>query len=339
MRFSKSFAVALAVSTIMSAGIAQKASAETSEVRIARQYGIIYLPLMIMEHDKLFEKHAKEAGLKNPVAKFMQLGGTAIMNDALLSGSLDFASVGAPALAKIWDKTHGTPQEVKGMAAISSMPMLLNTRDPNVHSIRDFTEKNKIAMNAVKVSIYAMVLQMAAAKEFGAANYNKLDAYTVSLPHPEATQALLSGVSEIDSHFTAPPYAYQELARPGVHTVLNARDVVGRHGSIVLVVSTTRFRNANPKAYKAMFSAYMEAMDIIRRNKEYAAKIYLEMTKSKESMETVLKMLNDEDTSFDAAPKGTMTYVDFMHQVGLLKSKPASWKDLFFPEVHGMPGS
>jgi NitT/TauT family transport system substrate-binding protein len=28
-----------------------------------------------------------------------------------------------------------------------------------------------------------------------------------------------------------------------------------------------------------------------------------------------------------------------MHAVGSIKIKPASWKDLFFPEVHGLPGS
>ena len=39
------------------------AFAELKEVRIAKQYGISYLPLMLMEADQLFEKKAKEAGL------------------------------------------------------------------------------------------------------------------------------------------------------------------------------------------------------------------------------------------------------------------------------------
>jgi NitT/TauT family transport system substrate-binding protein len=339
MKHKRSKLAALLIAFFMTANMTKAALAEVSEVTIARQYGIIYLPLMLMEHDKLFEKYAKKEGLEGASAKFIQLGGTAIMNDALLSGTLDFASVGAPALAKLWDKTKGTQYEVKGVAAISSMPMLLNTRDPTVHSIRDFTEKNKIAMNAVKVSIYAIVLQMAAAKEFGDKNYDKLDAFTVSLPHPEATRALLSGVGGIDSHFTAPPYSSQELAQPGIHTVLSSGEVVGRHGSIVLLVSTSRFREQNPKAYKAMFAAYSEAIDLLNRDKENAAKIYLQMTKSKESMEAVLNMLNDKETEFTVTPNGTMNYVDFMYKIGLIKNLPVSWKDLFFPEVHQLPGN
>ena len=39
------------------------------------------------------------------------------------------------------------------------------------------------------------------------------------------------------------------------------------------------------------------------------------------------------------APVNVMKVVDFMHDVGRIKKKPASWKDLFFPEVHGLNSS
>jgi NitT/TauT family transport system substrate-binding protein len=38
-------------------------AAEVGEVRLATAHGIGYLPLIVMEHHKLFEKHAKAAGL------------------------------------------------------------------------------------------------------------------------------------------------------------------------------------------------------------------------------------------------------------------------------------
>ena len=38
-------------------------SAEVNEVQVAQQYGVSFLPLMLMERDKLVEKHAKAAGL------------------------------------------------------------------------------------------------------------------------------------------------------------------------------------------------------------------------------------------------------------------------------------
>ena len=40
-----------------------KVRAEVSEVRLSRGYGILYLPLYVIEHNKLIEKHAKTAGL------------------------------------------------------------------------------------------------------------------------------------------------------------------------------------------------------------------------------------------------------------------------------------
>src|SRR5689334_659828 len=41
------------------------ARAEVSEVRIVRQFGIHYLPLVIMEHEKLIEKAAAADGQKD----------------------------------------------------------------------------------------------------------------------------------------------------------------------------------------------------------------------------------------------------------------------------------
>jgi NitT/TauT family transport system substrate-binding protein len=39
------------------------------------------------------------------------------------------------------------------------------------------------------------------------------------------------------------------------------------------------------------------------------------------------------------APESTVKYAEFMHAVGTIKVKPTSWKDLFFSEVHALPGS
>jgi NitT/TauT family transport system substrate-binding protein len=38
-------------------------------------------------------------------------------------------------------------------------------------------------------------------------------------------------------------------------------------------------------------------------------------------------------------PKSITTYTDFMAKVGSLKTKPASWKEMFFPNAHTLPGS
>ena len=320
-------------------GVALFAQAETGEIRLAQQYGISYLPLMLMEQNKLLEKHAATKGLGEIKVTWAKFAGGNVMNDALLSGSLDFAAAGVAPATTLWAKTRGTPQEVKLVTAMNSMPMYLNTRNPNVKSIKDFTEKDKIALPAVKVSIQAVTLQMAAEKIYGEGNHNKLDAFTVTLAHPDAQAALLSGSSEITAHFTTPPFQYQQLEKPGIHTVLNSYDVLGGPATLNVIYATSKFREANPKSYQAFLAAFEEAIAIINKDKKTAAEFYLKYSKDKDTVQDILAMLNDPQIEFTQTPKNITKYADFLYRIGSIKQKPATWKDLFFPEIHALSGS
>lgn len=308
-------------------------AAAAEEVRIARQYGIAYLPLTIMEHDKLVEKYAAAAGLKDVSVKWSTFAGANVMNDALLSNSLDFAAVGTTVLPLMWSKTKGTPNEIKGVCAIASAPHLLNTNNPKVKSIRDFTKHDRIALPAAKVSIQAVELQMAASQAFGQKNYARLDPLTVTQSHPDAMAALLSGASVIDAHFTWAPYSFLELKDPKVHTVLNSFDVLGGPTTTILVMTTKRFHDAHPKLYGAFLKAMREADETIHKNKPHAAKVYLEANKKSSSLADVEKMLDDPQIRYTIMPQRVEKFVTFMHTIGTLKEVPKSWKDLFFPEV------
>lgn len=59
----------------------------------------------------------------------------------------------------------------------------------------------------------------------------------------------------------------------------------------------------------------------------------------KETVDNVVEMLNDPKVEFSPTPKGIMAFADFMHGTGAIKTKPASWKDAFIPELHGAPGN
>ena len=169
------------------------------------------------------------------------------MNDALLSSSLQFASGGVGPLVTLWAKTRGN-LDVKAVSAINSMPLYLTTRNPDVKTLKDFTAKDKIALPAVKVSIQAVTLQMAAEKAFGEGQQYKLDPLTVSMSHPDAQTALLSGQSEITAHFGSPPFQYQQLERPGIHRVLNSYDVLGGPATFNTVWTTSKFRIGESEA-------------------------------------------------------------------------------------------
>ena len=318
--------------------ISLAAQAEVGELKVAEQYGISYLPIMVMEDQKLVEKQAKALGIPDLKVSYVKLAAGNAMNDALLSGTLHFASGGVAPLITLWSRTQGT-LDVKAAGALNSMPLYLNTRNPAVRTIKDFTEKDKIALPAVKVSIQAVTLQMAAEKAFGAGNQNKLDTLTVSMAHPDGQAALLSGQSEVDAQFSSPPFQYQQLAKPGIHTVLNSYDVLGGPATFNLVWTTGKFHNENPKTYEAFVRALDEAIGIINRDHKAAAVLYLRLAKDKDSVQDILAMLDDPQIEFTMTPKNIMKYVDFMAKTGAIKIKPASWKDMFFSNAQNLPGS
>src|SRR3954469_8014779 len=133
--FGSFFRIALTVIAVAATSLAR---AEMSEINVAQQYGIGYLSLMIMEDQKLIEKHAKANGVDVKV-NWAKFAGGNVMNDALLSNSLQFASGGVGPMVTMWAKTRGN-LDVKGVAAINSMPLYLNTRNPKIKSLKDFTE-------------------------------------------------------------------------------------------------------------------------------------------------------------------------------------------------------
>jgi NitT/TauT family transport system substrate-binding protein len=315
------------------------AVAEVATVNIARQYGLGFLPLMVMEHDQLLEKHARALG-SDAKANWAQFGGPAAMNEALLSGSVDFIANGSPALLTMWARTRGTPQEVMGVASMTTLSMVLVAREPRLKALKDFTDDDRIAVTAIKVSIPSILMQMVAARDLGLANYQRYEQICVSLPHPDAMVALLNRRSEIVAHFTSPPYIAAELKQPGMHKVLASEDVMGGPSSFSMLLGTSKFRRDNPKAFRALFDGYAEAVALINRDKPAAAKIYLALANDKRSTEQdILDQLNDPAIVFTMVPQKVMTFATFMADIGAIKARPAQWTDLFFPELHGQPGS
>ena len=317
---------------------AASAAAEVDELKMMSQFGIGYMQLTIMKHDKLVEKQLAKQGLPNTKVTWATMGAGAAANDALLSGSLHFAAGGTGPAIILWDRTRQN-LDVRGVAALSSMPNLLVSRNPNVKTIKDFTEKDRIAMAGAGSSVQTTYLQMAVAKEYGIDQYKKLNPLMVNLPHPEGLRALLSGSGDVTAQFTSPPFQNTALENPAVHTVLNSYDVMGGPNTFLMVWATKKFRDENPKTYRAVFDALKEANDSINADKRRAAQIYVQEGGGKENIDKLLKIMEDPQVRYTLAPDRILPYAQFMHEVGTLKNRPQSWKDLFFPEVHDLPGS
>lgn len=317
----------------------QGARAETNELRISRGFGIHYLALYVMEHQRLIEKHATAAGLGEIKVIWRAIDGGNVINDAMLAGALDIASTGVPGFLTLWSKAKGNPRaEIIGLGGAGSGSLWLNTRNPNIKTLADFSDKDRIAVPGIKTSFAAVVLQMAAAQAFGIENYAKLDTLTVGISHPDALAAMISGKSEINSHFCSPPFSYIEFDHPGIHRVVNSVDVTGKL-TVIMAFTTRAFHDANPNVTKAFVAALGEATAFIGKNKHEAARIYVELAKVKATEAEIVRMLDDPDTNYTLTPEGVMKYADFMGRAGTIRTKADSWKELFTPLVHDRPGS
>jgi NitT/TauT family transport system substrate-binding protein len=327
-------AAAIAVAII----VGSATIADAAEIRLAEQFSMGYLQFNIMKRDKLIEKYATQRGLKDFKVSWQRFNGPVAMNEALLSNSTDIVSGGVPGLITLWDKTQGTSFEVKGICALSSQPFLLNTANPNIKSIKDFGEGDRIGVPSIKVSVQAVVLQMAAAAAFGDENYAKLDPLTVSMSPPDATIAMLSGKGGVNSAFSVPPFQFQQLEQNNIHTVLTSFDVLGPH-SFTVAWTSARFRKDNPELYAAFLDAVKEATAIIAADPKGTAQSWIDDTGSKMSVETVTKVVVAPNVEWTMTPAATMKFAKFMRKVGTTKHEPASWKDMFFPEIAGLNGS
>src|SRR5436305_10405739 len=208
--------------------------AEIAEVTVAQQFGVSFLPLMLMERDGLIEKHAKAAGVEIKT-NWQKVAGPSVINDGLLSGNVHFGAVGAPSLVTLWSRTKSNVG-VKGVAAMTSYPLYFVTRNPDLKSLKDLSSKDKIAVPSVKISTQAIMLQMAAADLFGQPNYQKFDELTVSLSHPDAMIALMINPSGVNAHFATSPFYEEEMKSLGARVLTTSYEILGGRASALVII-------------------------------------------------------------------------------------------------------
>jgi NitT/TauT family transport system substrate-binding protein len=337
MRFNAILRAAAGACALL--GFAAAAQAESNEIRLAEQFSMGYLQLNVMAHEKLIEKHAAALGIKDAKVYWFKFNGPTAVNEALISGNVDIGSGGVPGLLTLWARTKGTANEVRGISALSSQPFLLNARDPAIKSIADFKNSDRIAVPAVKSSVQALTLQMAAAKTWGPKEFAKLDHLTVSMTPPDATVALLKGGAQISAAFSVPPFQFMQLEDKDIHTVLNSYDVMGGPHTFTAIWTSKKFRDRNPKLYKAFVEALKEATEIVSKDQRKAAGYWIQDSKSKLPLDKATAIVSGPQVHWTMVPENTMKFAEFMASVGRLKAKAKSWKDYFFPDIYDQNGS
>jgi NitT/TauT family transport system substrate-binding protein len=332
MVFRQGIGAALAL-TLLSGG----AAAEVSEIKISKQPGLLFSPMVLMEQHKLIEKHAAAAGVPDLKAAWVTLMSGGANNDALLSGSLHVVTSGVTNLLLLWGKTNG---DVKAIIGVSGLPFKLVTRNPNIKSIKDYGPNDRIAVPTVRQSIQAITLGIALVKTYNDDKAGeKLLPNQVQMGHPDALTALLNPQHEVASHFASSPFQEIELKNPNVRTVLESADALGGDGHVALAYGTTKFYQENPKTLKAFLAAYEEAVGMIKADPKAAAETYLGAVKERATADEIVTLFKQKGAIFQAAPVRSMVYAEYMAKAGFIKPTPKSWKDYFFPLLHDRDGS
>jgi len=333
MKFLKRNACILALGFCV---MACASTASAKEVKVAIQFGLAYLPVMMMKEDGLLEAEAKKRGIDDVQLSVVKISGSTAVNEAILSNNVEMGVMGTPSLLIMWEKTK--PRlAVRGLASMSSFPMVLNTTKTSASSLKDFGPKDRIALPAT-TGPQAMVLRMAAEKEFGTGQYQRMDTNMVALPHPEAMGAMLSK-TEVTGHFTNIPFSAMEARNGSIKRVLSSHEILGTKATFVQLVATSKFVKDDPKLAEATVAAVEEAMRRIAADPARAADVYLKNEPSKLPPEFYVDLIKDPENAFSAVPTGIIRYAEFMHRTGQLKSMPSSWKDVYFEFMHSKAGS
>jgi NitT/TauT family transport system substrate-binding protein len=332
--------IAAAFIASSAAGAIGHAAAETNEIRVSGVFGLSNLPVYVAVERHLIEARAQAVGLPDVKVTLIRVSGGAAAADLLLSGNADIASAGATNLMVLWDKTLNLKQgQVRGIMALCDSPISLISVDPRIRTLRDFTDNDRIAVTSIRVSVQAIVLGMAAAKEFGWDQRTKLDPLTVAMPHEDGMAMLLSGGGVVRTQAAQLPFSVEEMDSGKAHLLLTSNEVMDGRSTLGVALTTAKFRAENPTVYASIVAGLHDALDFINQDKHEAAAIYVKYEPQKKGIEWVAGILQHEDLiKFDSVPHGTEKFTTFMFKSGLLRNHPQSWRDLYWesgPDIAG----
>ena len=307
-------------------------------VNFVQQRGLLYLPIDEMVTGGILQQQATKLGLGKVDATVKTLSGPAPVIDALLSGSADYGTAALPSLLTLWDKTHGTPNEVRAVGTVSNGAMVLYTINPNVKSIADFTEKDRIAVPSVRISFNAMMLEMASEKIWN--DPHKLDHLTVGLAHPDAVAALAAGYGRatVTAHIAVQPFTSRGLKLPGAHVIADSREVFGGPLTQITLLATKQTKEKNPALFKCVAAALDEAIKVCNADKRAAAILWKKAQSASESVDDLVMLLDDPGFEFTTEPHRIAYFAAFLNRIGSLKTKVNDWKDLFWETAYNQKG-
>lgn len=280
---------------------------EPPSIGIAEQYGIAYAPLTIMK-----EKGFLEQELPDVAIRWQQFGGPTAIRESMLNGDVDFGFMGvAPVLIGI-----DNGMEWKYAAGISSNEVAIVTSRPEIKTLADFTEEDRIAILSPGCTQH-ILLCMLAEQQLG--DPMALDGQLVSMSHPDALQALVSG-TEITAHVATPPYLQQEL-EAGMSVMATGEEIMGRPFTFISCVAMTQFYEEHRELYDGFIRALERSIEYLNQNMEECVRILAPVYGISE--EALLEQMTYNGTIYSSRLEGVPELSAAMQQMGLTQGNPA----------------
>lgn len=308
------------------------------KVTFVQQRGLLYLPVDLMVTGGILQQEATKLGLGKIEATATALSGPGPVLDAILSGAADYGTAALPSLLTLWEKTRGTANEVKAVGTVSNGAMTLYTINPNVKTIADFTETDRIAVPTVRLSFNSMMLQMTAEELWK--DPHRLDHLTVALGHPDAVTALSAGYGKasITAHIAVQPFTDRGLKLPGAHVITDSRKVFGGPLTQITLLATKQTKDKNPTLFKAVANALEQSIKVANADKRAAAVLWKEAQKAPDNVDDLVTQLNDPGFEFTSQPHRIAFFAAFLNRIGTMKAKVGDWKELFWETAHNQSG-
>jgi NitT/TauT family transport system substrate-binding protein len=310
-----------ACSTKSEVGNSPVKTEDYQKIRVAKQFGLVYAPLVAAEKRGFFQKYGLQV-------EWITLGSGGSVREAMAAGEIDVAFMGIPPFLIGWDK--GLPAKIAAGYAV--IPVSLVTYNPDIKTLSDFKPGHKIAVPSPG-SIQHILLAMALEKQAG--NPNALDDNLVALPHPDGAQAMLAK-KDVVAHFTTPPYLFEELAQPGYGVVLEGSQAFGEDFNFNVAVVTKQYHDEHPNGYASFVIGLNDAMNWINENKGEAAELLAPEFKIEK--EKLFEYLTADGINYTTAPYGLMGFADFMKKAGYISNVPEELSEIAWENILAQVG-
>lgn len=299
----RSVVIILIMTVLLSVGCAKKTEV-SKEIILAEQFGLAYAPLQIMKENGYLSESLPDYDIK-----WIKLGNTAAIREAILAEALDVGFLGIPPFLIGYD--NGMEWGI--FSGLSSAPLGLVSNDASIKTLEDIKKTDRIALPQPG-SIQHILLSMAAEKKFGQADY--FDNQLVTMRHPDGMTALLAE-GDVKLHYTSPPFLFEELKREALSLVIDGNACFGDDFTFIVGMTTKVFKE-DTEAYNALVNGVKQAIEFMNDSPEET----IEILSSYYNYDKVVleDYVYQQGIEYTTDVKGIETFIDFMLENELLKN-------------------